>query len=77
MKISVCGIACQKCPRMQKEICPNGTEGCVPSLTGPCEIKHCAFNRNVRTCFECSEFPCELTKKGPIGFGFCSYIAGN
>jgi hypothetical protein len=29
MKIGVCGIACEKCPRMQKGICPNGETGCL------------------------------------------------
>lgn len=29
MKIGVCGIACEKCPKMQKEACPNGSVGCV------------------------------------------------
>ena len=58
MKISVCGIACEKCPRMQKGICPNGNEGCTPKLTGPCKIKHCAVEKKVRYCFECDEFPC-------------------
>lgn len=77
MKISVCGIACQKCPKMQKALCPNGISGCIPALTGPCKIKHCAFHKKVRTCFECKEFPCSLTKEGPISLGFCNYIAGS
>ena len=54
MKISVCGIACEICPRMQKGICPNGEEGCTPKLTGPCKIKHCAVEKKVQHCFECS-----------------------
>ncbi len=76
MRISVCGIVCEKCPRMQKGICPNGEEGCMPKLTGPCKIKHCAVEKKVLTCFDCAEFPCELTKLGPISFGFCHYISG-
>jgi len=75
MKIGVCGIACEKCPKMTKGICPNGETGCTPNLKGPCKIKHCAFEKGVRTCFECKEFPCELTKQGPISYGFCMYIA--
>ncbi len=76
MQISVCGIACEKCPRMQKGICPNGIEGCTPKLTGPCKIKHCAVKKKVRYCFECKEFPCDLTKVGPLNYGYCQYIAG-
>lgn len=25
MRVGVCGIACEKCPKMQKSTCPNGT----------------------------------------------------
>lgn len=24
----------------------------------------------------CADFPCETTKKGPVSFGYCQYIAG-
>jgi hypothetical protein len=30
----------------------------------------------VARCFECAEFPCETTKKGPIAYGYCQYISG-
>jgi hypothetical protein len=30
MKIGVCGIACEACPRMMKGVCPNGEAGCRP-----------------------------------------------
>lgn len=29
MKIGVCGIACEVCPKMVKGTCPNGEQGCV------------------------------------------------
>jgi hypothetical protein len=77
MKIGVCGIACEKCPRMQKHICPNGEEGCVPKESQYCKIKTCAFNKGIKLCFECKEFPCEITKEGPISFGYCQYMAGS
>ncbi len=35
-----------------------------------------AFHRGVRLCFECAEFPCETTRIGPIGYGYCTYISG-
>lgn len=77
MKIAVCGIACEKCPRMTKHICPNGENGCVPKESPFCKIKTCAFKKGVRYCFDCADFPCEITKEGPISYGYCQYIAGN
>ncbi len=76
MKISVCGIACEKCPRMVKGECPNGEIGCVPRENKFCKITGCALRKGVKLCFECSEFPCETTKEGPISYGYCQYIAG-
>jgi hypothetical protein len=76
MKIGVCGIACEKCPRMVRGICPNGEEGCKPKENKTCKISTCAFNRGVELCFECSEFPCELTNTGPISYGYCKCISG-
>ena len=76
MKISVCGIACEKCPRMTKGQCPNGAAGCQPRENKFCQIATCAFQKGVRLCFECAEFPCETTKSGPISYGYCTYLAG-
>ncbi len=76
MLISVCGIACERCPRRIQGKCPVGEQGCIPRENKMCKICNCAYNKAIRYCFECSEFPCEFTKKGPINFGFCEYIAG-
>ncbi|OPX83339.1 MAG: hypothetical protein A4E53_04680 [Pelotomaculum sp. PtaB.Bin104] len=76
MKIGVCGIACEKCPRMVKGKCPNGDEGCKPKDNKFCKISKCAFDKNISLCFDCPEFPCETTKQGPISFGYCTYISG-
>ena len=76
MKIGVCGIACEICPKMVKGVCPNGEAGCVPRDNKFCAICTCAFNRHIMHCFGCREFPCETTKSGPIAFGYCRYIAG-
>ena len=76
LKVGVCGIACEVCPKMVKGICPNGEAGCVPRQNEFCKICTCAFNRGVKLCFECSYFPCELTRAGPIGYDYCSYLAG-
>jgi len=76
MKIGVCGIACEKCPRMTNATCPNYPEGCRPKENKFCQIATCAYKKGVRLCFECAEFPCEITKSGPIAFGYCRYIAG-
>jgi hypothetical protein len=76
MRIGVCGIACEKCPRMQKGTCPNGTVGCVARENKMCQICNCAFSKGLKLCFECAEFPCETTKQGPISYGYCQYISG-
>jgi len=76
LKIGVCGIACEKCPRMTEGKCPNGAAGCTPKDNKFCKIASCAYRKNVLLCFECPEFPCETTKSGPIDFGYCQYIAG-
>ncbi len=76
MRIGVCGIACEKCPKMTKGECPNGEAGCVPRENNLCKICTCGFKKGVRFCFECSEFPCELTREGPISYGFCQYLSG-
>ncbi len=76
MKIGVCGVACETCPRMMQGVCPNGEEGCRPRANELCKIASCAFTKGVRWCFECPEFPCETTKLGPISYGYCQYISG-
>jgi hypothetical protein len=76
MKIGVCGIACEKCPRMLAATCPNYPQGCGPKENKFCRIATCAFEKGMRLCFECADFPCENTKAGPIAFGYCRYISG-
>jgi hypothetical protein len=76
MKIGVCGIACEACPRMVQGTCPSGPGGCKPKENPFCRIASCAFHKGVRLCFECADFPCETTKSGPIAYGYCQYIAG-
>ena len=76
MRYSVCGIACEVCPRMVSGKCPAGPDGCIPRENRFCEVCSCAHRKGVRTCFACPEFPCETTKKGPISYGYCEFIAG-
>jgi len=76
MRIGVCGIACEKCPRMVRGICSNGDKGCTPRENKMCMVASCAFHKGVRLCFECADFPCETTKAGPISYGYCTYISG-
>jgi len=75
MKIGVCGIACEICPKMKKGECPNGENGCIPRENKFCKLASCAFQKNVKYCFECKEFPCETTKVGPISYGYCNFLA--
>jgi hypothetical protein len=76
MKIGVCGIACEVCPRMVRGLCPNGEAGCLPRENKMCQIATCAFRKGVDLCFRCPEFPCETTKQGPISYGYCQFISG-
>jgi hypothetical protein len=76
MRVGVCGIACEKCPKMQKGTCPNGEAGCVARENKFCKICNCAYFRGKKLCFECEDFPCENTKQGPISYGYCQYLAG-
>jgi len=76
MQIAVCGIACEKCPRRVAGTCPNGDQGCVPRENKFCAVCTCAFQRGVRLCFECPDFPCETTRQGPISYDYCQYISG-
>jgi hypothetical protein len=76
MKISVCGIACEKCPRMTAKTCPNGEQGCTPKENPMCAIATCAHHKGMALCFECPEFPCDVTKAGPLSFGYCTFISG-
>ncbi|HEX7444931.1 MAG TPA: hypothetical protein VF300_00935 [Methanothrix sp.] len=47
MKVGVCGIACEVCPRMVKGICPNGEAGCLRKENRMCGIATCAFRKGV------------------------------
>jgi len=76
LRIGVCGIACEKCPRMSMGRCPNGPQGCVPKENRFCAISTCAHHRGASFCFECPEFPCTTTKQGPIAYGYCQFISG-
>jgi len=76
LKIGVCGIACEKCPKMQVGNCPNGIAGCIARENKFCQICNCALPKGVKLCFECKDFPCEMTKQGPISYGYCQYISG-
>ncbi|MFX0073386.1 MAG: hypothetical protein ACFFAO_20095 [Candidatus Hermodarchaeota archaeon] len=76
MLIAVCGIACEICPRRVQGTCPVGEHGCTPRQNNMCKICDCAFQKEIRYCFECEEFPCKLTENGPINFGYCKYISG-
>jgi hypothetical protein len=75
LKIGVCGIACEMCPRMIRGTCPNGVEGCVAKENPFCQISSCAYSKGVKLCFACSYFPCETTKSGPVSYNYCKYIA--
>lgn len=77
MRVGVCGITCERCPHMQKGVCPSGEGGCRPRDNPYCMVATCAYGKGVELCFECPEFPCETTKEGPIDYEYCRYLSGN
>ena len=76
MKIGVCEIACEKCPRKVQNKCPNGFQGCVLKENGFCKIATCAYHREIKLCFEYPDFPCKTTKEGPVHYEYCKFISG-
>lgn len=56
--ISYCGICCSLCPSFRLKKC----SGCPELLD--CRIMQCAKSKNIRYCFLCEEFPCNLFKHG-------------
>lgn len=57
-KISYCGICCNICPPYREGECP----GCYE--LDECKINQCAKSKNIKYCFLCKEFPCDLFEKG-------------
>jgi hypothetical protein len=45
MKIGVCGIACEVCPKMTDCTCPRPETGCYPKENPFCAIATCAHRR--------------------------------
>jgi hypothetical protein len=74
MRIGVCGIACEACPRRTRGKCPNGDQGCLSRKNKLYKICNCAFQKCVKLCFQCPSFPCETIKEGPIPYEYCLYI---
>ena len=73
MKIGVCGIACEKCPNMQKALQIQGKSD-QPAIVYIDGLERTV--KHVDICFNCPDFPCEVTKSGPISYGYAQYIAG-
>jgi len=76
LRVGVCGVACEACPRMVRGACPGGEAGCRPRERPFCRVATCSHRRGVELCFGCPDFPCETTRLGPVDYGFCRYIAG-
>jgi len=57
MKIGVCSIACEKCPRMMRGAYPSGEEGSIHKENRFCKVATCAHKLGVNLCFECPVFP--------------------
>jgi hypothetical protein len=73
MRIGVCGIACEACPRRTRGKCPNGDQGCLSRKNKLCKICNCAFQKCVKLCFQCPSVPFEATKEEPISREYCLY----
>ncbi len=76
MRIGVCGLGCEVCPRLRRGTCPAGEDGCTPRPNPFCAVCRCAHAKGVKFCFDCPAFPCETTKEGPIAYDECLFLAG-
>ncbi len=56
--ISYCGICCSICPAYRSK----GCQGCL--ALDECKISQCAKDKNLRYCFFCNDFPCNLFEDG-------------
>ena len=65
--IAPCGVNCLACSAHldDKRPCP-GCRASIEKITRKscrnCEIKKCAYEKDLQWCFECSEFPCAKIK---------------
>jgi hypothetical protein len=64
MKVGVCGIACEKCPRMTGGLCPNGEAGCVPRQNKMCQIASCAYAKGVSLVLRVQRVPMRDDEEG-------------
>ena len=53
VKISVCGLVCDRCPKFVKKHC----SGCGPNEF--CPFPTCAKRKRIEICFDCDDFPCK------------------
>ena len=84
--IAPCGMNCSICSGYLALLYNVKDKGLkMPYCTG-CRPrnKQCAFlkkscelllTNKVKYCYECQEFPCELTKIGPLNYSYCQYIS--
>lgn len=57
LRVSACGLFCERCPKMVKGQC----SGCAPNHV--CELPGCAKEKGVEICFDCTDFPCDKVYK--------------
>lgn len=72
--LAYCGLYCGACPSYQntQKVVPinydkknfyEACEGCNSDLNtswcGPCEIKKCNKEKNIRVCIDCNDYPCK------------------
>ena len=77
MRIGVCGIACEKCPRMQKGSCPNGTAGCVARENNFCQICNCAPPKALNSALNAKSSPVKPPSKDPSAMVTASTFLAN
>jgi len=69
MKIAVCGIACEKCPRMLSQKCPNGEVGCTPRETKCAKSVHVPLKKACGYVSSAPSFPVKLPGLGRSASG--------
>jgi hypothetical protein len=60
--VAPCGLYCGECAAFIDGRCGGcrSNKGLSEEYRKYCKIYECSYNKNIRICLDCSEFPCKL-----------------
>ena len=62
MKYAMCGLDCSICEFKKNDTCTGCHEQKSQVFWGECPIAKCVMDKQLSTCIECEDFPCDLLK---------------